>query len=158
STSTAHRDNVQLRLYSPLVDGSANLPGLSLSDSNVTIPVPNSDDCSESLPFASVSLFLNEADSQDLLLNVREQRVNDLWLLDPHALSKDLLHRHDLACLDELSKLCLRDPSYLLTRSLPASLIGSLAHAFASIGADWICCLTCSKWLESSSGFKPRFK
>src|SRR2546428_5475664 len=60
STSTAHGDNVQLCLYSPLVDGSAHLPGLSLSNANVTIAVPDSYDSSESRSFASVSLFLDE--------------------------------------------------------------------------------------------------
>src|SRR2546428_9309360 len=50
STPAAHRNNVQLRLDSPLVNGSANLPGLPLTNTNVTIAVPDGADCSESCP------------------------------------------------------------------------------------------------------------
>src|SRR6266571_4005394 len=87
-------------------------------------------------PVSSPCQFLDETNTQDFLLDIGQQCIDDLRFFDPHPLREDLFHRDDLACLDELSKLGLWDPSYLLTRSPAAALVRSLAHAFASIGAD----------------------
>src|SRR6266487_4061710 len=63
STTTAHRYNVQLCLYRPLVDSSADLSCFSLPNTNVAVPVSDSDYGSESRPFAGISLFLDETNA-----------------------------------------------------------------------------------------------
>src|SRR5690348_10404813 len=92
STSPAHRYNVQFRLYRSLVNSCADLACLSFADSNVAVPVSDRDYGPESRPFASVSLLLDKPDSQDLLLDIRQESVNNLRLFDSHSLREYFFH------------------------------------------------------------------
>src|SRR5439155_964508 len=101
-------------------------------------------------PLPRVRLFLDKPYPQNLLLNIRQERVHNLRLFDPQSLGEYLFHRYDLSLLDLSAELCLWNPSDFLT--------GTLAHLAASNGADETAFLTCSKCPDKSSGFSPRLR
>src|SRR5207244_13169906 len=98
--------------------------------------------CSEPGPLSSVCLFLDKPYPENLLLNVRQERVHDLRLFDSQSLGEDLFHGYDLSLLDLSAELGFRNPSDLLT--------GALAHlATSKVAVDMVFLI--------SSAFSVRF-
>src|SRR5438093_3583116 len=147
-TTPTDRNNIQLRLDSPLVDSRPDLASLPLPQPDIAIPIPDGHDRPEARSLPRVGLLLHEANAQNLLLDVRQQGIHNLRLLDPQPLREDLLHRHNLALLHLPAQLRLRDPADLLARTL--------THQEAPNDADTTFFLTCSKCPDKSSGFNPR--
>src|SRR5206468_11498628 len=147
-TAPTNRNNIQLRLDSPLVDSRPDLASLPPPQPDLAIPIPDGHDRPEARSLPRVGLLLHEANAHNLLLDVRQQGIHNLRLLDPQPLREDLLHRHNLALLHLPAQLRLRDPADLLARTL--------THQEAPKEADSTFFLTCSKWPDKSSGFNPR--
>jgi hypothetical protein len=143
-------NNIQFRLNRSFIDGGPDLARLPLADPDKPVTITDCNNCSESRPLTRVGLFLDKSNSQNLLLNIRQERVDDLRLFDPQSLSEDLFHRNNLSLLDLSAELCLRDPSDLLTRPL--------THRRGSTGAVETVFLTSSKCPDKSSGFSPRLR
>src|SRR5213078_3278336 len=105
-TTPTDRNNIQLRLDSPLVDSSPDLASLPLPQPDIAIPIPDGHDRPEPRSLPRVGLLLDKTNPQNLRL------------LDPQPLREDLLHRHNLALLHLPAQLRLRDPADLLARTL----------------------------------------
>src|SRR5436309_238261 len=82
-TTPTDRNNIQLRLDSPLVDSRPDLSSLPLPQPDIAITIPDSHDRPEPRSLPRVSLLLHEANAQNLLLNIRQQGIHNLRLLDP---------------------------------------------------------------------------
>jgi hypothetical protein len=82
-TTPPDRNNIQLGLNSPLIDRRPDLPRLPFTNPDKPITITDCNNRAEPRPLARVGLFLDKADSQNLLLNIRQQSINDLRLLDP---------------------------------------------------------------------------
>src|SRR2546426_3695427 len=82
-TTPPDRNNIQLRLNSPLIDRRPDLPRLPFTNPDKPVTITDCNNRPEPRPLALVGLFLDKADSQNLLLNIRQERVNNLRLLDP---------------------------------------------------------------------------
>jgi hypothetical protein len=74
------------------------------------VKVTNSDESLESSPLTGRSLLLNRLDAHDLVLEGRQEKVDDLVLSDREREQVDLLHRFDLSVLYKSTKLGNRDP------------------------------------------------
>jgi hypothetical protein len=86
------RNNIQFRLNRSFIDRCPDLPRLPFTDPDKPVTITDCNNRPEPRPLARVGLFLDKADSQNLLLNIRQERVDDLRLFDPQSLSKDLFH------------------------------------------------------------------
>src|SRR2546430_2220299 len=125
-TTPSDWNNIQFRLDGALVDRRPDLARLSFANTDKPVTITHGNNRSEPRPLPRVCLLLDEPDSQNLLLNIRQERVDDLRLFDPQSLCEDLFHRYDLSLLDLSAQLSLRHPSNLLT--------GTLAHRATSTG------------------------
>src|SRR5207249_4693999 len=110
-------NDVQFRLHSPLVDRCPDLARLPLADADKSVTITDGDNCSEPGPLPSVCLFLDKPYPENLLLNIRQERVHDLWLFDPQSLGEDLFHGYDLSLLDLSAELGFRNPSDQIGRA-----------------------------------------
>jgi len=126
TAATSDRHDIELGLYGAFVDSGSHLSSLSFAYSDVAFSVANCNDRPESRPFPGISLLLNEPDPKNLLLEVGEERVNDLGLHYPESLSEDFRQGDYLPLLDEFAELSLgHPPNFLLLRrcSLLVSLL-----------------------------------
>jgi len=106
-------------------DGGSDFLGALDTETDVTVKVTDSDEGLEAGTLAGAGLLLHGHDLHDLVLEFGEEEVDDLEFLDGEREKVDLLHRLDLAILDETAEFGDRDPLLLLI--FAASTAGSTA-------------------------------
>jgi hypothetical protein len=88
---------------------------------NLPVHVTDSDDGLEAGTLTGRGLLLHRVDGHDLVLEGREEEVNDLVLLDGEREQEDLLHGLDLAVLDETTELGNGNPLLVLVLASTAA-------------------------------------
>ena len=107
-------DDGQLGEDDGTTDGSGNLLGALDTETDVAVGVTNDDESLEAGTLTGTGLLLDGHDLHDLVLEGRQEVVDDLVLLDREGEEVDLLDRLDLAVLDETSELGDGSPGLLL--------------------------------------------
>src|SRR5271157_389441 len=85
ATATAYLDEVHLRLDNRFLDRVADLHVLALAKADVPVAVAYDDNRTELDTAARVGHALHHGDIEDLILEIREERINNLGFLDRPA-------------------------------------------------------------------------
>merc|ERR1719356_1521726 len=111
-----HRDKAQLGCDDAATDGGCDLLGALRSQADVTVVVADKDVANEAVRLACRAHLLHRMDLHHLVLESawREERVDDLKLLDRQRVQVDVLDGGDLALLDKASELGAGHPLLLL--------------------------------------------
>lgn len=86
-------------------DGGGDLLGALDSETDVTVKVTDGNESLESSSLTGRSLLLDGSNRHDLVLQTGEELVDNLVLLDGEGEEVDLLHRLDLAVVDQTTEL-----------------------------------------------------
>ena len=103
--TTSNGDNAQLGSDDGTSDGSGDFLGALDTETDVSVGIADGDERLESGALTSTGLLLNGHDLHDFVLKSGEELVDDLVLLDGEREEVDLLHRLDLAILNETAQL-----------------------------------------------------
>lgn len=132
--STADGDDRELGNNNGGANGGGNLLGGLNTKTNVTVRVTNDDNGLEAGALTGTGLLLDGLDLHNLILQGREELVNNLELLNRKRVEVDLLNRLDLAGLHKTAKLGDGRPALLLLAA--AATTGATATgATAATGA-----------------------
>merc|ERR1711934_216877 len=132
--STHNRNDVNLGCDDGTTDGSGNFLGRLDTKTNMPIVVTNNDKSLEACTLTGSGLLLDWHDLHHLVLQGREEEINDLVLLDGHGEVVDVVNVTDFAVPDETSELGARDPLFLVL-SLALALSLSFAFALSALAA-----------------------
>lgn len=95
----------QLRDGDGGTDGGRDFLGGLDTKTDVALGVTDEDDSLEAGALTGTGLLLDGLDLHDLVLELGQEKVDDLELLDGQRVQVDLLHAGDLAGLDETAEL-----------------------------------------------------
>lgn len=97
--------NAELGNDDSSTDGGSDFLGGLDTETNVTLGVTDDNNGLETGTLTSTGLLLDGLDLHDLILELRQEEVDNLVLLDGQRVQVDLLHAGDLAGLDETAEL-----------------------------------------------------
>lgn len=112
--TTSHRDRGELGNNDGTTDSGSDFLGALDTKTKVAVRVTDGDEGLETGTLTGTRLLLNGHDLHDLVLELGQQKVDNLVLLDGEREQVDLLNRLDLAVLDESADRGDGDPLLLL--------------------------------------------
>merc|ERR1719159_2250079 len=135
---TTHWHEVELRRDDATANRRGDLLRSLLAKTDVAVAVADRDVADEARALTGAGLLLHRHDLHHVVLQVagREERIDDLVLLDRQGVKVDVLHRGDAALLHEAAELRARHP-LLLAAALALTLaLLALALALAEASAE----------------------
>ena len=133
--SSTNRNEVHLGIDDASSNGSGNFLSALETQSDMTIPISNSDIALESSTLSCSGLLLYGHDLHHLVLDARAEVIDDLVLLDREGEEEDLLDALDLPVLHQSSQLGHWYPLVLVTSAVSASSTTSSSIPTPSIAA-----------------------
>merc|ERR1719271_2302606 len=134
----ANRDEVQLRGDDAAADRRRDLLRGLLAQTDVAVAVADGHVAHEARALPGAGLPLHRHDLHHVILQVagREERIDDLELLDREGVQVDVLDRGDAALLHEAAELRARNPLLLVAALALALALLALALALAEATAE----------------------
>lgn len=103
--TSSNRDDREFGEDDGATDGGGDFLGALNTESDVPVKITDGNERLEACPLTGARLLLHGHDLHDLILELREEEVDNLVLLDGEREEIDLLHRLDLAVLYKTTEL-----------------------------------------------------
>jgi hypothetical protein len=127
--TTTDGDDRELGQDNGTTDGGGDFLGALDTQTNVAVRVTDKDKSLESGSLTGTGLFLDRHDLHDLVLELGQEKVDDLELLDGEGEEVDLLDGLNLAVLDQSAQLGDGNPALGFLASSSAAATGTTSSS-----------------------------